>query len=263
MLEQDIQRLSRLADWVGGDPQIGNHTGIQIIHIEHVAEELKINPGRLEEYFTQAERTYCQARIPSYAGRLAGKHAVRNILEETVPWVDISIEPTPSEQPIIQLSGYALEVAKSRNIARMPISISHDQGIAMAFVMGVDDSSDSLCLGTDIASVARIEGVFSKHGAHFLRRIYSPEEIDQAAGDVVRLTEMWAGKEAVTKALGTGVWREGIAWTDIAILNAEIKSPSVHISGAALIQARRKGLQSFAINFIHDFANPMAFVVGR
>ena len=49
-----------------------------------------------------------------------------------------------------------------------------------------------------------------------LLHICAPEERAQDADDA-RGAQLWAGKEAVAKALGTGLWQDGVDWTDIRI----------------------------------------------
>jgi len=90
-------------------------------------------------------------------------------------------------------------------------------------------------LGTDIIECARIARVIETHGELFLRRIFTPAEIDYCNGKK-RSTEhfagRWAAKEAIFKALGTG-WRGKVQWTDFEIQHNGLGRPVVHVTGTS------------------------------
>jgi holo-[acyl-carrier protein] synthase len=90
-------------------------------------------------------------------------------------------------------------------------------------------------LGTDIIECARIAKVIERHGDLFLRRIFTPYEIDYCNGKK-RSTEhyagRWAAKEAIFKALGTG-WRGKVQWTDFEIRRDDLGRPVVHVGGTS------------------------------
>ena len=74
-------------------------------------------------------------------------------------------------------------------------------------------------LGTDLVGIARIRGVWQRHGATFLDRTYTPAEQAyalEAADPAERLAARWAVKEAAMKALGTG-WAQGVRFTATAM----------------------------------------------
>ncbi|WP_456453087.1 holo-ACP synthase [Hydrogenimonas sp.] len=83
-------------------------------------------------------------------------------------------------------------------------------------------------IGVDIVVVSRIEASMRKHGDKFLRRYLSDEEIalvkkpETAAG-------FWAAKEAVAKALGTGIG-ETVGFHDITVHKSEKGAPSFTLS---------------------------------
>ncbi|MDR2677029.1 MAG: holo-ACP synthase [Puniceicoccales bacterium] len=63
-------------------------------------------------------------------------------------------------------------------------------------------------IGTDIVEVARIQSAYARHGDRFLRRIFTPGEIAYAfhfRNPYPSLAARFAAKEAVAKALGTGI----------------------------------------------------------
>ncbi len=77
----------------------------------------------------------------------------------------------------------------------------------------------------DIVSVKRITEVLEAQGERFLDRIFTPGERTICGSDSRRLAGRFAAKEAVAKALGTGIGREGIAFSDIEIGRDELGAP--------------------------------------
>ena len=59
--------------------------------------------------------------------------------------------------------------------------------------------------GIDIIEIHRVADVLSRHGDRFLSRVYTADEIAHCRGRVPELAVRFAAKEAVMKALGTGV----------------------------------------------------------
>ena len=93
-------------------------------------------------------------------------------------------------------------------------------------------------IGIDIIEVARVTGVRSRHGDRFVRRIYTPEEIETVRGNPDQyFAARFAAKEAMFKALGTG-WNRGVRWVDVRVANLPSGQPVVHLSGGALARAR-------------------------
>lgn len=60
-------------------------------------------------------------------------------------------------------------------------------------------------IGTDVCALARIEAVWQRFGTRFADRLLTPVERLQKAWDAPALARRWAVKEAVAKALGTGI----------------------------------------------------------
>ncbi|MCB1111897.1 MAG: holo-ACP synthase [Chlamydiales bacterium] len=89
-------------------------------------------------------------------------------------------------------------------------------------------------LGIDIIEVARINKVLEgENGRSFLERVFTSTESDYCRrhrSSAKHFAGRWAAKEAIAKALGTGL-REEINWTDIEILNDDQGKPYVILSG--------------------------------
>jgi holo-[acyl-carrier protein] synthase len=73
--------------------------------------------------------------------------------------------------------------------------------------------------GVDLVEVRALERAIRRSGAHFMRRVYTPAELQTARGPrrLRRLAAVFAGKEAVLKACGLGLG-EGIALTEIELV---------------------------------------------
>jgi len=120
----------------------------------------------------------------------------------------------------------------------------------------------SISVGVDIIEIERIRQVFQRHGERFLRRVYTEREIAYCRGRVPELAARFAAKEAVSKALGTGiVGRGGIFWREVEVLPNARGKPLVHLHGRAQDRAESLGLKEFAISLSHCQEYAVAFVV--
>lgn len=90
-------------------------------------------------------------------------------------------------------------------------------------------------IGTDIAKISRIRDSVTKYGEQFLKRCFTDSErnyADRRHEPITAYTRMFAVKEAVLKAFGTGM-REGLSWHDMEIYRNELGAPSVRIGDGA------------------------------
>jgi holo-[acyl-carrier protein] synthase len=129
-------------------------------------------------------------------------------------------------------------------------------------------AAPGLSVGTDLVEIGRIAGVIERHGARFLHRIYTERELaccDALPGAprvrVESLAARWAAKEAVAKALGTGIGRA--AFREIEVLQNGDGCPSLLLHGGAAQVAADRGLSQWAISLAHDGGLALAFVVAR
>ena len=72
--------------------------------------------------------------------------------------------------------------------------------------------------GVDLIEIERVAAAIDRFGPRFLERIFTPAELAVCANKVDSLAVRFAAKEAAAKALGAGIWRTGIDWTDIEVL---------------------------------------------
>ncbi len=98
-----------------------------------------------------------------------------------------------------------------------------------------------LGIGSDLASIERIEGTLARFGDRFRNRVFTVREQATAEGRpravAATYAKRWAAKEACSKALGTGL-RMGIAWRDMAVTNLATGQPVMQVTGWALDRLR-------------------------
>jgi holo-[acyl-carrier protein] synthase len=91
-------------------------------------------------------------------------------------------------------------------------------------------------IGIDLVEVSRIREMLEKHGPRFKERTFTSGEIaycDSCADPAMHYAARFAAKEAAAKALGTGLWNEGVTWTDIEVSREEHGKPVLVLHGAA------------------------------
>jgi holo-[acyl-carrier protein] synthase len=118
-------------------------------------------------------------------------------------------------------------------------------------------------LGIDIAEINRIETAIRRYGDHFVRRLFTPAEIDYCESHHNRY-ERYAGrfavKEAAMKALGTG-WRRGVRWVDFEVVREPAGKPTLRLTGRAAEFAAQLGVRHIAVSITHSGNTALAEVV--
>ena len=95
-------------------------------------------------------------------------------------------------------------------------------------------------VGTDLCEIRRIEATFTRFGKRFTNRCFTACERAGAerrpAKRAGRYAQMFAAKEACSKALGTGL-RRGIFWCDMEVVPLPGGKPTLVLHGGALSRA--------------------------
>lgn len=119
-----------------------------------------------------------------------------------------------------------------------------------------------LYTGVDMIEICRLQEAVTRHGARFLTRVFTPAELDACGNRLESLAARFAAKEAAAKALGTGIGRTGIRWTDIEIrTDTESRAPTLLLHGPAAEQAQTIGAREWSVSLSHDRERAIAFVV--
>jgi len=121
-----------------------------------------------------------------------------------------------------------------------------------------------LGLGIDLVEVARIRDLLTKHGDRFKERTFTVGEIaycDSCADPAMHYAARFAAKEAAAKAIGTGLWAQGVDWKDLEVLRADSGKPSLVLHRAAKDHASALGVTSCLISLTHTRELAMAQVI--
>lgn len=108
--------------------------GVDLVDIPRFERTIERTPKLLERLFTAHER---ELPLRSLAARYAAKEALIKALggSDGVHWSEIEIERTgESVPPRFSLSGSTAEVVAARGITVLHLSLSHDSGLAIAYV---------------------------------------------------------------------------------------------------------------------------------
>jgi len=119
-----------------------------------------------------------------------------------------------------------------------------------------------LGIGTDIVSVSRIQAAVERTGGRFLWRVFTEAERDccRARRDPYEcFAARFAAKEAVLKALGTGL--AGCRWQDIEILPGDGGRPLGRRTGGAARGAAAGGAERVLVSLAHERGRALAFAV--
>jgi holo-[acyl-carrier protein] synthase len=118
-------------------------------------------------------------------------------------------------------------------------------------------------LGIDLEETARIRESIEKFGDHFLRRIFTEQEIAFCRGKVneaERFAARFAAKEAAFKAL-QGEWSKGLKWVDFEVVITPCGAPVLLLHGKARDLAAEKGVVRSHVSFTHTREMVSAVVV--
>ena len=117
----------------------------------------------------------------------------------------------------------------------------------------------NLSSGIDLIEIERIQKALDRHGERFLKRIYTPAELQIARGSAPELAARFAAKEAASKALGTGIGP--VSWRDIEIVNQPSGKPVLRLSGRAKTIAQAQGFDTWSVSLTHSRGMAAAVVV--
>ena len=106
--------------------------------------------------------------------------------------------------------------------------------------------------------------MLSEHGDRFRTRCFTPAELEYAGREsrveAERLAARFAAKEAILKALGTGL-RDGLDWTEMEVTRDDLGAPGIALSGRARALAETRGIDHWAISLSHGRNHAIASVI--
>ena len=116
-----------------------------------------------------------------------------------------------------------------------------------------------IATGIDLIEISRIEDVIARHGKQYLVRVYTPAELEQCGRRAESLAGRFAAKEAVAKALGSGIG--DVSWKDIEVLGNGQNAPVLTLHNKAKQRADELGFSSWSLSISHSQSHSVAFVV--
>lgn len=117
-------------------------------------------------------------------------------------------------------------------------------------------------IGIDIVSIDRFERLLERHGERFIERVCRPGEVRQKEA-VLRpqhVGGLFAAKEAVLKALGTG-WDRGLGFRQIEVRRASGGRPTIQLHDRAAELAADLGVSRIHVSITHDHGVSAAVAV--
>ncbi len=162
-----IRTASAPTAGVGGAPDEGSdldkaparglditELGIDIVKVARIRAALeRFGPRFAARVLTEAERRYVRDRPETLAGRWAAKEAVSKVLGlgvRGIGWREIEIERLPTGQPAVRLHARAGRRAEQLGMARIAVSISHEDDYAVAIAHGVRTAGGRFLFPPDI-----------------------------------------------------------------------------------------------------------------
>jgi holo-[acyl-carrier protein] synthase len=117
-----------------------------------------------------------------------------------------------------------------------------------------------LSTGIDLLDIPRLHDTIERYGDRFLQRVFTPGELADCKGNVASLAARFAAKEAVSKALGTGIGP--VTWCEIEIVRGPEGQPLLKLHGAAAERAAALGLREWSVSLSHTQSQAVAMAVG-
>ena len=108
--------------------------GIDVVDIARFERSLTRTPALRQRLFAESER---EKPVRSLAARFAAKEALIKALggNPIIRWHDMRIVQDEHGNPDFELSGAIAELTRDLGIDRVHLTMSHDAGIASAFVV--------------------------------------------------------------------------------------------------------------------------------
>jgi holo-[acyl-carrier protein] synthase len=122
-------------------------------------------------------------------------------------------------------------------------------------------------IGIDVIEVERIEKAIDESGDRFLDRVFTADErsyCNKQTRPVIHFAARWAAKEAVAKALGTGIG-ESLSWQDMEIVRLPSGEPEMTLRGGGQLFVEEHGITQIKISLTHarNYAAANAVVMSK
>jgi holo-[acyl-carrier protein] synthase len=113
--------------------------GVDVVDLARFERALSRTPALTSRLFADAELTSGDRVLPlrSLAGRFAAKEALIKALGDStgIRWHHMQVVSDTHGDPSFRLTDAAAHVAEARGVTAVHLSMSHDAGIAVAYVV--------------------------------------------------------------------------------------------------------------------------------
>jgi len=122
----------------------------------------------------------------------------------------------------------------------------------------------TIAIGTDIVEIKRISDAFKRQGDRLVNRVLTSAEqarLKQLSNEdqqIAYLAKRWCAKEAIAKALGTGI-AKGVGFQQIEISNLDSGAPTAVLTEGALDQLKALGGKSVLISLSDERQYAVAY----
>ncbi len=113
--------------------------------------------------------------------------------------------------------------------------------------------------GVDVVEISRFERLNPAIKPRFLERVFTSQELESCGDSAASLAGRFAVKEAVAKALRTGIGP--VRWQDIETREGPAGEPILTLHGEAARLAETLGLRQWSISISHTNAIAIAVAV--
>jgi holo-[acyl-carrier protein] synthase len=118
----------------------------------------------------------------------------------------------------------------------------------------------NLVTGVDMIEIERIRAAIERHGQRFITRVFTSREVAEVGMHPASLAARFAAKEAVSKALGSGIGL--VTWQEIEVLRGPAREPLLQLHGVAASLAASLGIRRWSLSLSHTHEHAIAMVVG-
>jgi holo-[acyl-carrier protein] synthase len=113
--------------------------GVDVVDLARFERALERSPALKDRLFAQSEQVDGGLPLPlrSLAGRFAAKEALIKALGDStgVAWHDMRVVKDPLGNPSFELLDSTSRIAAARGITSLHLSMAHDAGLAIAYVI--------------------------------------------------------------------------------------------------------------------------------
>ncbi len=144
------------------------------------------------------------------------------------------------------------------------LNLRPDSAADLAADLGLSDTIGQVvvAIGADLVDIDRMRTVIERQPS-FVERVFTETErayCDKRNDPAERYAARFAAKEAVLKALGTGLG--GGDFSDIEVIKLDSGKPELQVTGRALAKATELGIERWLITMSHSDHIAQVFVAG-